>query len=540
MKSLAIGRDDFKHIIENDSYYIDKTKFIEEILKDASMVKLITRPRRFGKTLNMSTLKYFFDIEKKEENRKLFNNLYIEKSKYIEQQGQYPVIFLSLKSLKGNNWENTLKQIKEVINEEYEKHSYIIESLSDSEKLYYNKILYREKGVSYENSLKSLTNFLYKHYTKKVILLIDEYDIPLIEAFKNGYYEEASTFFKVFLGEALKTNQYLEMGVLTGIIKVIKTGIFSDLNNLTVYTILNKNYSDYFGFTEKEVEQVLKDYNIEEDMPAVKSWYDGYKIGDLELYNPWSILNFLHGRSLEPYWIGTSSNDLIKSAMANTSESVKDDFEILLNGGTVETDIVGTSDLRDLLGYKEIWEFLLFSGYLTIVERIEDDIYSLKIPNREIRYLFKKEFMDLSLGSSNFTKIMRALINGNIKGLEKKLNEVLRESTSYFDTGKESFYHGMIFGIFLYLEEKYYVTSNKESGFGRYDMMIEPKDKDSKGFIIEFKVSETEDNLEKRAKEALKQIKNRKYTTELRKKGIKDIVSIGIAFFEKKAKVVWE
>lgn len=243
---------------------------------------------------------------------------------------------------------------------------------------------------------------------------------------------------------------------------------------------------------------------------------------------------------MEPYWIGTSSNDLIKSAMANTSESVKDDFEILLNGGTVETDIVGTSDLRDLLGYKEIWEFLLFSGYLTIVERIEDDIYSLKIPNREIRYLFKKEFMDLSLGSSNFTKIMRALINGNIKGLEKKLNEVLRESTSYFDTGKESFYHGMIFGILLYLEEKYYVTSNKESGFGRYDMMIEPKDKDSKGFIIEFKVSETEDNLEKRAKESLKQIKNRKYTTELRKKGIKDIVSIGIAFFEKKAKVVWE
>ena len=540
MKKIGIGVDNFKDIRENDIYYIDKTKLIEKLLDDGSKVKLLARPRRFGKTLNMSMLKYFFDIEEKEENKKLFKDLYIEQSKYIEKQGSYPVIYLTLKSLKGLNWETSLRQLKEIMKVEYEKHRNVIDSLNEDEIIDYNRVLFNDKEVSLENSLKNLTRFLYKHYKRKVILLIDEYDIPLIEAYYNKYYEEASAFFKIFLGESLKTNEYLEMGVLTGIIRVIKTGIFSDLNNISVHTILDKDYSDCFGFTECEVEKALKDYNKLEEMPSVKEWYDGYRVDNIELYNPWSILNFLKAQEIKAYWVGTSSNGLIKASMQNSSESVREDFEILLNGGTIETDIYGTANLNEILGYKEIWELLLFSGYLTVAKKIDSRTYTLKIPNKEIRELFKDEFMDVNLGSRNLSKLLRNLLKVDMKRFEETLNLSLLEDTSYFDTGSESFYHGLMKGMLYGLEENYRVNSNKESGEGRYDLIIEPFNKSKRAFILEFKISENEIKLEENAINALEQIKKKRYETELRKNGIKDMTLVGVSFYGKKVKVKWE
>ena len=394
MKRIPIGIENFKEIVTEDFYYVDKTKYIDELIYDGSKVKLFTRPRRFGKTLNMSMLKYFFDIRNNEENRKLFNGLDIEKSKYIDEQGKYPTILISLKSIKGNTWNDSLEQLKILIRELYEEFNYIRDSLSESEVRIFNDIWFKKENGEYTNSLKNLTTFLYKYYKKEVILLIDEYDIPLITAYKYSYYDEAINFYKIFLGEALKTNQYLKMGVLTGIIRVIKAGIFSDLNNLKVYSILNKEYSEFFGFTENDVIEALKYFNIEYKLPEVKSWYDGYRFGNSELYNPWSILNFLHSKELEPYWVGTSENFLIKNVLKEVTSSTNDILEKLFNDEDVEEAISGTSDLSILMNSEEVWELLLFSGYLTVKEKIDSDIYSLRLPNKEIKNLFKKEFIN--------------------------------------------------------------------------------------------------------------------------------------------------
>ena len=391
MKKLPIGIDDFKKLREKNAYYIDKTKYIEKILDDISEVKLFTRPRRFGKTLNMLTLKYFFDIENKEENRKLFKNLYIENSEYFKEQGQYPVIFISLKGLKEKTWENCFNEIKALISKLYNEFEFIKKVLNESELNIFDKIWLKKDDGEYTNALKNLTSFLYKYYKKEVILLIDEYDAPLINAYEYGYYDEAILFFKVFYGEALKTNLYLKTGIMTGIIRVIKAGIFSDLNNLKVYSILDKEYSDFFGFTQEEVKKALEDFNIEYELPEVKSWYDGYKFGNSEVYNPWSILNFLHHKELEAYWVKTSSNFLIKEVLKNVNLDVKESLENLFNGENVEEVITGNSDLSSLLSYHDIWELLLFSGYLTIDKKIDKKLYSLRLPNREIKELFKKE-----------------------------------------------------------------------------------------------------------------------------------------------------
>ena len=408
MKRIPIGIENFKEIVTGDFYYVDKTKYIDELIYDGSKVKLFTRPRRFGKTLNMSVLKYFFDIRNNEENRKLFNGLDIEKSKYIDEQGKYPTILISLKSIKEDTWKGSFEQIKILIRELYEEFNYIRDSLSESELKIFDDIWFKRENGEYTNSLKNLTKFLYKYYKKEVILLIDEYDIPLITAYKYGYYDEVINFYKIFLGEALKTNQYLKMGVLTGIIRVIKAGIFSDLNNLKVYSILNKEYSEFFGFTENDVIEALKYFNIEYELPEVKSWYDGYRFGNSELYNPWSILNFLQSKELEPYWVGTSENFLIKNILKEATSSTNDILEKLFNGDDVEEAISGTSDLSILMDSEEVWELLLFSGYLTVKEKIDNGIYSLRLPNKEIKNLFKKEFINTHFGISLFRKTMEA------------------------------------------------------------------------------------------------------------------------------------
>lgn len=540
MKRLAIGIDDFRKIIKEDCYYVDKTKFIEDVLQDASNVKLFTRPRRFGKTLNMSMLKYFFDVRESEENRELFNGLDIEKSKYIDEQGKYPTILISLKSIKYETWEESLEQLKSLISNLYNEFEYIRESLNESEIELFNDIWFKKENGEYANSLKNLTSFLYKYYKKEVILLIDEYDIPLITAHKYGYYDEIINFYKIFLGEALKTNQYLKMGVLTGIIRVIRTGIFSDLNNLKVYSILEKKYSEFFGFTEEEVKEALQSFDIEEELVNVRYWYDGYKFGDSELYNPWSIINFLDGRELKNYWVGTSENFLIKNILENSTSRTNEILEKLFNEEEVEEAITGTSDLSILMDSKEVWELLLFSGYLTVKEKIDEDIYSLKLPNMEVKKLFKKEFINVHFGISLFRKTMEALKSLKFNDFEKYFQEIMLKSTSNWDTSKEAFYHGLSLGMLSYLDNDYYVTSNFEAGFGRYDVVLEPKNKNNRAFILEFKVTDDENKLEKLSEEAIKQIEEKRYDINLKSRGIKEITFVGIAFYGKKLKVSYK
>ena len=403
MKKIPIGIDDFKKIRENNYYYIDKTNFIEEIGKNVGKTLLFTRPRRFGKTLNMSMLKYFFDIKNKEENKKLFQNLYIEKSDFFEEQGAYPVVYISLKGIKADTWESSFFLIKSLISSIYNEFEYIREKLNESQLESFNKIWLKKDDGEYRNALKNLTSFLYEYYKKEVILLIDEYDSPLINAYEHGYYDEAIVFFQVFYGEALKTNPYLRMGIMTGIIRVIKAGIFSDLNNLKVYSILEKEYSDFYGFTQEEVEKALKDFNIEYELPEVKAWYDGYRFGNSDVYNPWSILNFIQSEELRPYWIETSGNFLINDILKNVSTETIEILEHLFNGISMEENISGNSDLSVLMREDEIWELLLFSGYLTIDEKIGEsyeDIYTLRLPNREVKEFFRKKFIDINFGES--------------------------------------------------------------------------------------------------------------------------------------------
>ena len=544
MKRLAIGVSDFKKIIKGDFYYFDKTKLIEEIINDGSEVKLFTRPRRFGKTLNMSMLKYFFDIENKEENKKLFKDLYIEKTDAFKEQGQYPVIFLSLKDLKASNWEEMEEKISVVLSDLFSEYEYLINDLlgSDSNKL--KKIINEDANLSnLGRSLKLLTKILYEKYNKKVVVLIDEYDSPLVSAYINGYYEKAKDFFKTFYSTVLKDNSYLQMGVLTGIIRVIKAGIFSDLNNLRTYTILSDVYTDSYGLTEEEVEKSLKDYGIEQEISNVKDWYDGYKFGDSEVYNPWSILNFLDFKELRAYWVDTSGNDLINDVLKNITKNTIEALERLFNGEGLKQNISGTSDLSKLLSEEELWELMLFSGYLTVEEKIDHKNYILRLPNKEIKELFRDTFLEKYFGrGSKLLYLMEALTENRIDEYEERLQEILLTSVSYNDTkkGNEAFYHGLIMGMGLYLEGEYITKSNIESGLGRYDFVIEPKNKAKRAYIMEFKSTDNIENLEEVSKEALKQIEDKKYDISLKQNGVKDITYMGIAFCGKEIKISYK
>ena len=544
MKRLAIGVSDFKKIIEGDFYYFDKTKLIEEIIKDGSEVKLFARPRRFGKTLNMSMLKYFFDIENKEENKEIFKNLYIEKTETFKEQGQYPVIFLSLKDLKALTWEQMEKAIKSAISRLFSEYKYLLNVLDKFDTLAFENILLKNTELEdLKEALKFLTRILYEKYNKKVVVLIDEYDSPLVSAYINGYYEKAKDFFKTFYSTVLKDNSYLQMGVLTGIIRVIKAGIFSDLNNLSTYTILSDVYTDSYGLTEEEVEKSLKYYGIEQEISNVKDWYDGYKFGDSEVYNPWSILNFLQYKELRAYWVDTSGNDLINDVLKKITKNAIEALERLFNGEGLKQNISGTSDLSKLLSEDELWELMLFSGYLTVEEKIDHKNYVLRLPNKEIKELFRDTFLEKYFGrGSKLLYLMEALTENRIDEYEERLQEILLTSVSYNDTkkGNEAFYHGLIMGMGLYLEGEYITKSNIESGLGRYDFVIEPKNKTKRAFIMEFKATDSIENLEEISKEALRQIENKKYDVSLKQNGVKDITYMGIAFCGKQIKISYK
>ncbi len=541
MKKLPIGLSDFKKLIEGSYYYFDKTNFIDEIIKDGSEVKLFTRPRRFGKTLNMSMLKYFFDIKEAEENRKLFKNLYIEKTENFKEQGQYPVVFLSLKDLKADNWESMVNYLKVLISNLCLENRYLLENLDSFDKaIFENYINKNAKIESLKDTLKFLTRILYEKYNKKVVVLIDEYDAPLVSAYHNKYYENAKDFFKTFYSSVLKDNTYLQMGIMTGIIRVIKAGIFSDLNNLSIYTILSDFYPNCYGLTEKEVKKSLIDYNLEYEMGDVKDWYDGYRFGKSEVYNPWSILNFLHAKELRAYWVDTSGNDLINDVLKIVRKDIIRDLKKLFDGEGLKQNLSGTSDLSRLLSEEEIWELMLFSGYLTVEEKIDEDYYILRLPNKEVRRLFKRTFIERYFGRGNkLADLMEALTENRIEDYEETLQDILLKSVSYNDAkkGNEAFYHGFILGISLYLEGEYIVKSNIESGLGRYDVSIEPKNKNKRGYILEFKSTDNVDKLEEVSKGALKQIEEGKYFSSLKQEDTKEILYLGIAFCGKQIKV---
>ena len=544
MKKLPIGLSDFKKLIEENYYYFDKTNFIDEIIKDGSEVKLFTRPRRFGKTLNMSMLKYFFDIKEAEENRKLFKDLYIEKTESFKEQGQYPVIFLSLKDLKADNWESMANYLKVLISNLCLENKYLLKNLDSFDKdLFESYINKNAKTESLKDTLKFLTRILYEKYNKKVVVLIDEYDAPLVSAYHNKYYEKAKDFFKTFYSSVLKDNVYLQMGVMTGIIRVIKAGIFSDLNNLNTYTILSDFYPNCYGLTEEEVKKALIDYNLEYEMGDVKDWYDGYRFGKSEVYNPWSILNFLHAKELRAYWVDTSGNDLINDVLKIVRKDIVRDLKKLFDGKGLKQNLSGTSDLSRILSEEEIWELMLFSGYLTVEEKIDEDYYILRLPNREVRRLFKRTFIEKYFGRGNkLIDLMEALTENRIEDYEETLQDILLKSVSYNDTkkGNEAFYHGFILGMSLYLEGEYIVKSNIESGLGRYDVSIEPKNKNKRGYILEFKATDNVDKLEEISKEALKQIEEAKYSSSLKQRDTKEILHLGIAFCGKQIKVSYK
>ena len=540
-KGIGIGIEDFKKIIEEDCYYFDKTNYIEELLKDRTEIKLFTRPRRFGKTLNMTTLKYFFDVKNAEENRKLFKDLYIEKSEYFKEQGQYPVIFITMKDLKKNTWEQMYFAAKSLISNLYNEFEFIREKLNEKDLIEFEKIWFKKEDGDYDNSLRLLSEYLYNYYQKKVVLLIDEYDNPLIVANQNGYYKEAINFYRNLYSSALKTNSNLKMGVLTGIVQVAKEGIFSGLNNVKTYNILGDKFETFFGLSEEEVENALKYFGMTYEIEEVKKWYDGYKFGNAKVYNPWSIINYLSDRGLQAYWVNTSDNALIYDNLKNSTVDVFKDLEALFEGKAIKKEISPFFTFEELSKFDGIWQLMVYNGYLKINEKLSNDEYMIKIPNYEIQTFFKKGFIDKFLVSGNyFNPMMDALLDGNIEEFERRLQNIFLVNISFYDLKGEKVYHSLFLGMLIWLRDNYEVKSNGEGGHGRYDAMLIPLDKIKPAYLFEFKVSKTIKGLTAKAEEALEQIKEKQYHVGLKEKGISKIYKIGIAFKGKNVKVKYE
>ena len=547
-KAVPVGIEDFERIINEDYYYVDKTILIEELLINRAPVTLFTRPRRFGKTLNMSMIKSFFDIKNKEENKKLFENLKISNSEYMSEQGKYPVIFISLKDLKGNSWEENFILIKKYIKNIYMEFYNLKDKLNPIFKNDFEKIVMEKEDADWLYALKNLSNYLYEYYGEKAIILIDEYDAPIINAFDKGYYNEAINFFQTFYSSALKTNNSLKYGILTGITRIIKEGIFSGLNNLKVDTILNKKYSEYFGLLESEVIEMLDYFGMKYKIEEVKEWYNGYIFGESEVYNPWSIVNYIDNREIKAYWANVSGNTLLENMLNHAGESVYEDLKRFTDGESIEKYISDGTTIKSLLSNDdEIWQLLLYSGYLTKDEKQEKEsdsnVYNLKIPNKEIRKYFGNMFLNRFFGTEVKTNILiKALEGGDIKKFEETLGEIMINMLSHFDLDKEmeKIYQVFMIGLVGFLMGKYEIISNDESGYGRYDLAMIPIKSNEKAYLMEFKISKTKKGMEESAEKALKQIDEKKYDTKLKARGIKNILKIGIAFYGKEVKVVFK
>ena len=559
-KKLPIGISDFKEIIENNYYYFDKTKFIENILEDGSKVKLFTRPRRFGKTLNISMLKYFFDIKNKNENKKLFENLEISKSEYFEKQGNFFVISISFKNYDAESWESGFNTIKNEIKLLYNEFYLIRDNLNQSDLADFDAIWLKKDNADWINSLFNLTRYLYEISGKKVVVLIDEYDQPIIDSYIKGNYEKCIAFFKAFYGKVLKDNNYLEMGILTGILRVAKENVFSGLNNLEVHTILDDEFTEYFGIMENEVEKSLEDFDLEYELNDVQKWYNGYLFGEKKVYNPWSIINFLNRGNLKSYWVNTSGNGLIKLYLQKLKNDVFDDFSKLLNKESILKRINNNMTFENLKTNfgKNIWNLFFHSGYLTLADKYDvmKKNASIKIPNKEILEMFSEMFIEIYFkDSETFLDMTDALTTGNIEKFKFELNKILLENIGIFDVigiYKEQFYHGLMLGLILMLKNEYEISSNNFSGKGRYDLLLKPKNifERKEGIIIELKAINIDNlklDLEKihekllnECEVALNQIEEKEYTSILKNAGIDNILKIGIAFFGKEFEVKFE
>ena len=546
MKKIALGESDFKSIIDNSEYFVDKTLLIKEFLEDSSRIVLIPRARRFGKTLNLSMIRYF--VEKSDEDRRyLFNNLLIEKEKEImKRQGIYPTIYLTFKDEKHNDFNKFIDSIRSHLSAVYNDFKYIYNSIdSDYEKEIFKKILLGKGSEGdMEKALMKLSKYLYNYHGEKVIVLIDEYDTPIQHGYFSGIYDETIGFMRNFLSNTLKDNVCLEKAMLTGILRVARESIFSGLNNLEVYSILKEGYSKQFGFTDVEIEKILNDFNVIDQREEFKKWYNGYIFGSTVIYNPWSVLSYLKSKEdyFMPYWVNTSENKIIKTILAKGSEGLKRSFEDLIRGNTIETVLDENIVMADIEGGENnIWSFLLMSGYLKVVGKrfIDEDIYySLAIPNMEVKKMYEKIIRDWqseSYISSEYNEMLKALVNFDFKVFKLIFSRYVRESFSYFDvSGKmpEKVYHAFTLGLLVSLNRTHQVLSNRESGYGRYDVMIIPKDISKIGIIIEFKkyYEEYGETIDELIEEAINQIEDKKYETELLNRGITNIKKLVIVF----------
>ena len=559
-KVISIGNQSFESMRERDNFYVDKTSFIKEWWENEDIVTLITRPRRFGKTLNMNMLECFFSNQYKDRGD-LFEGLDIWKEeKYRKLQGTYPVIFLSFAGIKGNTFEMSKKQIGDKIVELYESNRFLLKSecISDTEKKRYISFLERpmDEDVSYK--LNEMSNYLSRYYGKKVIILLDEYDTPMQEAYVNGYWKELVAFTRSLFNATFKTNPYLERAIMTGITRVSKESIFSDLNNLVVVTTTSNQYETAFGFTEEEVFNALDEQGLSEKKQEVKSWYDGFTFGDSrDIYNPWSIINYLKYKKFTTYWADSSSNGLINNLIQKGSPYIKTMLETLIRGEKINV-IIDEQIVFSELDYSEdaVWSLMLASGYLKVISseelkliRESDNEYELAITNREILFMFRKMILRWFTPAKRETnEFIKALINGDVESMNAYMNKVTLKTISYFDSGNspsdeepERFFHGLVLGLMVDQTENYIITSNRESGYGRYDIMLEPIDKSNENLpciVIEFKVinPKKEKTLEETVEAAMKQIEDKGYDAELIKRGVKkeNIHHYGFAFKGKK------
>lgn len=561
-RTVAIGQQDFETIRERGYFYIDKTRFIREWWESGDSVTLITRPRRFGKTLTMSMLEKFFSVNY-EGRADLFEGLEIwedrssdEDYKYRKLQGTYPVIFLSFADVKETNFQDARKMICYIIEQLYSQNDFLLEGnlLNEKEKRFFRNVTADMENYILSASLKTLSNYLYRYYGKKVIIILDEYDTPMQEAYIEGYWKALADLTRGLFNAAFKTNQYLERAVMTGITRVSKESVFSDLNNLKVVTTTSEDYSDCFGFTEEEVFTALNEFCLSGKEQIVKDWYDGFTFGKRkDIYNPWSVINFLDERKAGLYWVNTSSNHLVEKLLRESNPDIKQSFELLLCGKMLNMEI-DEQIVYDQLTVKRnaIWSLLLASGYLrvvgeTFVEETGRTYYGLTLTNKEVRIMFENMIQGWFSENNNYNDFVKALLLDDVKAMNLYMNRVALETFSYFDTGKqpsseepERFYHGFVLGLMVELADRYTLTSNRESGFGRYDVMLEPKRLEDNAYIFEFKVQDAEEKeLSDTVWDALRQIDRKNYEAALVAKGIarEHIRKYGFAFCGKRVQI---